>query len=63
MGRKVIDCRDYPSEKNCSVAIAADSDGELLEVAVAHAVTGHGHADSKELREMLSQGIKEVALT
>jgi len=27
MGRKVIDCREYPSEKNCTIAITADSDG------------------------------------
>jgi predicted small metal-binding protein len=57
MGRKVIDCREHP------IAIAADSDGELLEAAVIHAVSAHGHADSKELREMISQGIKEAALT
>ena len=32
MPRKYIDCREYPSEKNCTVAISADSDDELLEV-------------------------------
>jgi predicted small metal-binding protein len=63
MGRKVIDCREHPSEKNCTIAIAADGDGELLEAAVIHAVSAHGHADSKELREMIPQGIKEAALT
>jgi hypothetical protein len=31
MGRKFIDCREYPSEMNCTVAFSADSDEELLE--------------------------------
>lgn len=63
MGRKVIDCREHPSEKNCTIALAADSDGEVVEAAVVHAVSAHGHADSPELREMLRKGIKEAALT
>jgi hypothetical protein len=33
MSRKYIDCREYPSEMNCSVTISADSDKELLEAA------------------------------
>ena len=63
MARKVIDCRDFPSENNCSIAIAADTDDELVETAVAHAVKSHKHADSPELRAQLRQGIKEGALT
>lgn len=59
MTRKYIDCREYPSETNCSVAICADSDNELLEVAVQHAVTVHGHQDSPELRGQLRQLFKE----
>ncbi|NMK50413.1 DUF1059 domain-containing protein [Achromobacter sp. Bel] len=53
MTRKYIDCREYPSEMNCSVALAADSDDELLEAAVQHATTVHKHADSPELRTQL----------
>jgi hypothetical protein len=34
MSRKYIDCRDYPSDINCSIALSADSDDELLEAAV-----------------------------
>ena len=60
MARKMIDCRDYPSEKHCTIAIAADGDEELLDLAVAHAVSSHGHQDTPELRGMLRQGIKEV---
>lgn len=53
MTRKFIDCRDYPSEMNCSVALAADSDDELLEAAVQHAVAVHKHSDTPELRTQL----------
>lgn len=54
MARKFIDCREFPSEMNCSVALCADSDSELLEAAVQHAVTVHKHADSAELRSLLT---------
>lgn len=53
MARKYIDCREYPSETNCSVALSADSESELLEAAVQHAITVHKHADSPELRSQL----------
>lgn len=54
MTRQYIDCREYPSEANCSVAISADNDKELLEVAVQHAVAVHGHQDTAELRQQLT---------
>lgn len=63
MARKMIDCRDFPSESKCTVAIAADTADEILEVAVMHAVKKHGHQDSAELRDELRKGIKEAALT
>ncbi|KVC68688.1 hypothetical protein WS63_19995 [Burkholderia stagnalis] len=53
MARRYIDCREFPSDMNCSVAISADSDGELLEAAVQHAVTVHQHTDTPELRAQL----------
>lgn len=53
MTRKFIDCREFPSEMKCSVAIAADSEAELLEAAVQHAVSVHGHEDTPDLRAML----------
>ena len=59
MARKFIDCREYPSEMNCTVAIAADSEKELLEIAVQHAVSVHGHEDTPELRRQLSGMFKE----
>ncbi|SEG79689.1 DUF1059 domain-containing protein [Bosea lathyri] len=59
MGRKFVDCRAFPSEMNCSVAISADSEGELLEAAVQHAVAVHGHQDTPELRGQLRGIIKD----
>ena len=51
--RKHIDCRAFPSAMHCTIALAADSDDELLEAAVQHAVAVHGHHDSPELRAQL----------
>ena len=59
MARKYIDCREYPSEMNCTVALCADSDQELLEAAVQHAVSLHRHEDTPELRQQLQQLFKE----
>ena len=58
MARFYVDCRDYPSEKNCTVAISADTKPELVDAAVQHAVAVHGHHDSAELREQLSKMVK-----
>ena len=59
MSRKFIDCREFPSENNCTVAISADSEDELLEAAVQHAVTVHKHQDTPELRNMIRSAFKE----
>lgn len=60
MARKSIDCRDYPSEKNCTVEISANTDEELLDASILHGVTVHGMKDTPELREQLVKGFKEV---
>src|SRR5260221_14043040 len=59
MPRMHIDCREYPSEMNCTVAISADSERELIDAAVQHAGAVHGHSDSPEFREQLSKLIKQ----
>jgi predicted small metal-binding protein len=59
MTRKYIDCREFPSEMNCTVAISADSDAELLDAAVQHAVSVHGHEDTPQFRSQLKGIIKE----
>ena len=60
MARMFVDCREYPSEKNCTVAISADSKEELVDAAAQHAVAVHGHHDSPELRQELAKMIKPV---
>jgi len=59
MTRKYIDCREFPSDINCSVALSADSEQELMEAAVQHAVAVHQHQDSPELRQQLKQIFRE----
>lgn len=59
MSRKYIDCREYPSESKCTVAISADNDAELLDAAVQHAVAVHGHKDSPEMRAEIRKLFKE----
>ncbi len=59
MARKYIDCREFPSEKNCTVALSADTEDELLEAAVQHAVKVHQHQDSPELRSQLKACFKD----
>ncbi|MBY4896265.1 DUF1059 domain-containing protein [Cupriavidus sp. AU9028] len=61
--RKTIDCRDYPSANHCTVAISADSEDELLEAAVQHAVAVHQHQDSPALRTQLKSLFKDAATT
>ena len=58
MSRQYIDCREFPSTMNCSVALSADNQQELLEAAVQHAVAVHGHADTPELRQQLTTMFK-----
>jgi predicted small metal-binding protein len=59
MGRKYIDCRDYPSEIKCSVALSADTEEELLKAAVQHSVAVHGYEDTPEFRENIRKSFKE----
>jgi predicted small metal-binding protein len=59
MTRKYIDCREFPSEVNCSITIAADRDDELIEAAAQHAVAVHKHADTPKLRKQLKQIMHE----
>ncbi|AYG81993.1 hypothetical protein DWB77_04161 [Streptomyces hundungensis] len=58
--RKVADCRDYPSESNCSLTISGEED-EVVRAAAEHAASVHGHTDSAELREQLRTMLKDEA--
>jgi hypothetical protein len=59
MQRKMVDCRKVPSDINCTLTIAGTQD-EVLDAAVAHAVSRHGHQDTPELREMIMSGMEDV---
>ncbi len=61
MSRKYIDCREAPSQSNCTVAIAADSEDELIQAAVQHVVAVHQERDSPELRRELRKHVHEGA--
>jgi hypothetical protein len=56
--RKTIDCRSMPSDSNCTVQISGEED-ELLELAAAHAVAVHGHADGEDLRAGLRDAMRD----
>ena len=58
--RKVIDCRRFPAEKPCSIAISGTEE-EVLDLAVLHAATVHGQADSPELRQQIRSMLEDEA--
>ncbi len=61
MTRYNIDCRDYPSDVKCSVALSADTKEELLEVVVQHGSKVHNYEDTPEFRENIVKEFKEEA--
>jgi predicted small metal-binding protein len=58
MPRKFIDCREMPSENGCDLAMAG-SDEHVLNAAVIHAVSAHGHDDTPQLREQIREILKD----
>jgi predicted small metal-binding protein len=56
--RKSIDCRNYPSENNCSLKISGTEE-EVLDAAVQHAASVHGHEKTPELREQIKSMLKD----
>ena len=56
--RKYIDCRDFPSESNCSLTIAG-TEAEVLKAAAEHAVSSHGHAAGPELVTALRSALHD----
>jgi predicted small metal-binding protein len=59
MARKMIDCRQVPSDIHCTLTIAGQEE-EVLDAATAHAVAKHGHPDTPELREMLRGALADA---
>jgi predicted small metal-binding protein len=56
--RKVVDCRQFPSDSGCTLVIAGTEE-EVLKVAVRHAVEEHGHQNTPELREQIRAMLKD----
>ncbi len=59
MARKYIDCREFPSQVQCTVAISADKEDELINAAVQHAVAVHGEKDTPEFRSEIRKAIHQ----
>jgi predicted small metal-binding protein len=59
MLRKSIDCREYPGDIKCSVALSADSEDELMEAAMQHLTSVHKYKDTHEVRELIRNGMTE----
>lgn len=61
MGRKYVICKeeDFPGATRCSKTFVADSDDELLEMAVRHGINIHGHANTEAYREQVRGEFKE----
>jgi len=58
MGRKIADCRDFPSESGCTLTISGEED-EVITAATQHAVAVHGHEDTDEVRSWLREHLKD----
>lgn len=58
MPRYFVDCRETPSEADCTVTISADSEEELVEAAVQHMNVVHGHEDTPEFRDQVRNDMK-----
>jgi predicted small metal-binding protein len=56
--RKSIDCREFPSDSNCSLTIAG-TEAEVLKAAAEHAVSSHGHTAGPELVDALRGALKD----
>jgi Protein of unknown function (DUF1059) len=58
VGRKIADCRDFPSETGCTLTIAG-TESEVLDASLQHAIAVHGHEDTAEVRDWLRQNLKD----
>jgi len=56
--RKVADCRDFPSETNCTLTITGEEE-EVVRAASEHAASVHGHTNDAELREQVRSTLKD----
>jgi predicted small metal-binding protein len=56
--RKIIDCREFPSETNCSLTIAGTED-EVVKAATEHAVSSHGHTAGPDLDNAIRSSLHD----
>jgi hypothetical protein len=58
MSRKIVDCREFPSESNCTLTISGEEE-EVVRAATLHAVDVHGHRDTPEFRQQIRGALKD----
>jgi hypothetical protein len=58
MARYFVDCREMPSEINCSLYMSGEKD-HVIRASIEHAISMHSHEDTPELREMVESQLKE----
>ncbi|WP_434595624.1 DUF1059 domain-containing protein [Streptomyces sp. A5-4] len=58
MTRKVADCRNFPSETDCTLSISGEEE-EVVRAAGEHAVSVHRHQDSPELRQQIRASLED----
>lgn len=58
MPRKMMDCRDTPSDTNCTLVISGE-ESEVMQAAIQHAISVHREQDTPEMREMIRRSLKD----
>ena len=56
--RKVVDCREFPSESKCSLTISG-TEAEVMKAAAEHAVSSHGHTAGPDLINALRSALRD----
>jgi hypothetical protein len=60
MKRYFMDCRDHPSDINCTVSLFAATKEELLEAVIHHRRKVHGNEDTPQFRKAIAKRLKEA---
>lgn len=58
--RKSLDCRALDELRDCSVSFAADSEEELMEAVLSHAMEVHLERDTPHLRARIRERMGEL---
>jgi hypothetical protein len=57
--RRMLDCREVPSDSRCTLTLTGEED-EVLDAGAAHAVAVHGHTDGQDLRDGLRAALRDA---